>query len=661
MLRRLAALLAVGLFAACATDSPSTPVTSTTAGSTTLVLDAVALQDGDSIVPVVHVSEAGTSRVAAAAEVHLVSSDTAVVAVAANGALIAVANGVAQVTATLLADPSVSTTQSINVTDPIFTSVSLIAPVSMIPGDTATFVVTGTVRGGRLIPSPVSVTVTSRNPAVIRASANQAIAIATGTSWIVARASNGVSDSSFVTVTLGAPAQIVLSPHTATLLPGQTMTTSVAVTDRRNNALTGFAPSYRSTSTTVASVAADGSVLARATGTTLIIATAATVADTLKLTVGTPVAVLTRLVVLPDSLTLNPGGASPISVQALDAQGNVMTLPTLTWQSLTAGITVSSTGLVQAASSITTTISNGVVQVSSGSVSATVRVAVVVPVVTPPPASDNGYVQIRWIGAAPSASVAAAFEAARARINSLFSSFAGVTQVTTNLAAGSCLAGTPALNESVKGIIIFAQVTAIDGVGSILGSAGPCIVRNGSLLPIVGTMKFDSADMDAMVANGTLNGVVLHEMMHTLGFGTIWGPTLQNEVASPSGTDPRYLGTNGQAAYAALGASDATTGVPVENTGGSGTKGSHWREATFRNELMTGWADGNMALSRVTIGALRDFGYDVNPAMADAYTLPASLNGAAALLVVSHPITEETVTPIGVLGGDGKVTPYTGH
>ena len=303
-----------------------------------------------------------------------------------------------------------------------------------------------------------------------------------------------------------------------------------------------------------------------------------------------------------------------------------MTLPAVTWQSLTAGITVSSSGVIQAASTITTTITNGAVRVSSGSISAQVRV-VVVPVVPPPPPppSDNGFVQIRWVGTLPQPSVVAAFEAARQRINTLFLSFNGVAPLNPVSPANYCMVGSPALDETVNGIVIFAQVTAIDGVGNILGSAGPCLVRNGNWLPIVGAMQFDVADMDAMVANGKLNGVVLHEMMHTLGFGTIWGPGPQGQVASPGGIDPRFIGINGQAAYAAVGGTDAAIGVPVENTGGSGTRGSHWRESVFHTELMTGWADGALQLSRVTIGALKDFGYDVDLSKADPFSLSSGL------------------------------------
>jgi hypothetical protein len=175
---------------------------------------------------------------------------------------------------------------------------------------------------------------------------------------------------------------------------------------------------------------------------------------------------------------------------------------------------------------------------------------------------------------------------------------------------------------------------------------------------VTGAMQFDDADMAAMVANGSLNGVVLHEMMHTLGFGTIWGPGWRGQVAAPNGADPRYLGTNGQAGYAAIGGLDGVSGVPVENTGGSGTRGAHWREATFHTELMTGWADGSMAMSRASVGALKDFGYDVDVNRADPFTISASLR--AGVPVPAQQIGEQTVAPIGVIDRNGKITPYQG-
>jgi hypothetical protein len=77
--------------------------------------------------------------------------------------------------------------------------------------------------------------------------------------------------------------------------------------------------------------------------------------------------------------------------------------------------------------------------------------------------------------------------------------------------------------------------------------------------------------------------------------------------------------------YRTLSGNAAATGVPVENTGGQGTRDSHWRDSVFGAELMTGYAEPagvRMPISRLTVGALEDLGYGVNYAAADSYTMP---------------------------------------
>ncbi len=655
MFRRWTLVAGVMAIAACSADTAATTPVADPVVS--LSLDSVSMRAGDSVVPSVQVTIDGTTRPALASEITISSSDTSVVAVASNDALLGLTDGTATISVAWVATPTVAATGTVTVASESLTGVNLTAPLSMVPGDTATFTVTGTTRFGREVSQPASVTVTSRNNAVVTAIGDIVVAIAPGTTWIVALASTGASDSSLVTVAVGAPASLVLTPHIDSLIVGRTVQTSVAVADRRGNAITATTPAYGSTSTAVATVTGDGLVTAHAAGTAMIVARSGAAADTLRLTVindTTPVA-LGSLRATPATLSLNPGDTARVAVAAFDTHGNVMPLPPLTWESFINGVSVSSTGLISVSSSIAGSVTNGVVQVSAGSTVVQIQVSVTV-VPPPPPSSDTGYVQIVWIGTMPSPSVAAAFEAARQRINGLFNSFNGVTPVNPRTSAGYCLAGTPAWNQTVNGIVIFAQVTTIDGVGNILGSAGPCLLRNGTLLPIVATMKFDSADMAAMVNNGSLNGVVLHEMMHTLGFGTIWQPAFQDEVASPNGSDPRYSGATGVAEYAALGAADAASGVPVENTGGTGTRGAHWRESVFNGELMTGWANGSMAMSRVTIGALKDFGYDVNLNKADPYTLGAALMAGESN--ASQEIVETMIRPIGVMGNDGTVVPY---
>jgi hypothetical protein len=202
----------------------------------------------------------------------------------------------------------------------------------------------------------------------------------------------------------------------------------------------------------------------------------------------------------------------------------------------------------------------------------------------------------------------------------------------------------------IDDVLINASAVAIDGAGGILGQAGPDRVRSSSQggLPYLGTMQFDSADLASMQANGTLMGVILHEMGHVLGIGTLWS---SKGLLSGAGTaNPRFTGAQATAAYNAIfGRSD--TSVPVENTGGSGTRDSHWRESVFTSELMTGWASGGLQMSRVTIGSLADIGYVVNMNAADAFTPSSSAtnfivagNGSSSSLLVGVTVQQSTLT-----------------
>jgi hypothetical protein len=81
-----------------------------------------------------------------------------------------------------------------------------------------------------------------------------------------------------------------------------------------------------------------------------------------------------------------------------------------------------------------------------------------------------------------------------------------------------------------------------------------------------------------------------------------------------------FTGANAVAAYDAVFHTNVT-GVPVENSGGAGTRDAHWRESVFNNELMTGYLNsGTNPLSRVTVASLADLGYQVDPNAADAFT-----------------------------------------
>ena len=65
--------------------------------------------------------------------------------------------------------------------------------------------------------------------------------------------------------------------------------------------------------------------------------------------------------------------------------------------------------------------------------------------------------------------------------------------------------------------------------------------------------------------------------------------------------------------------------VPLETEGGMGTRDLHWSETLFGNEISTGFLGEEInPLSRLTIAALQDMGYQVNLDAADPYELPNS-------------------------------------
>jgi hypothetical protein len=178
---------------------------------------------------------------------------------------------------------------------------------------------------------------------------------------------------------------------------------------------------------------------------------------------------------------------------------------------------------------------------------------------------------------------------------------------------------------SLTGFTINASGANIDGVGGILGSAGPTFVtsQGGFTLTTAGQMDFDLADINSLIGAGTFTDVIKHEMAHVIGFGTLWTP---NNVYT-DGTG-KFTGAAALAQFKTefIG-QGAATFVPVELGGGGGTADGHWNEVDgggantgivdaqgrdFRNELMTGWLGGPTFTSQTTIASFQDIGYNVS-------------------------------------------------
>jgi len=252
------------------------------------------------------------------------------------------------------------------------------------------------------------------------------------------------------------------------------------------------------------------------------------------------------------------------------------------------------------------------------------------------------------------------------------------------------------LNETITGVVIYAAFAPIDGAGKVLAQSGPCLIRGTTIFPVIGIMKFDEADWTGSLTTGRFESVVLHEMNHVVGFGTIWEdknllktptyltPTYIGADTIPTLTgsvDPRFIGTAAMAQCTTLGGTathcTANGGVAVETCGDWGTADGHWREmfttnctggtartpvggtVAFDAELMTGYAEASASMpwSTMTIASFQDLGYTVNLLAADAFTVPSLMSYAAMraqeATFAAEQATEKLIRPQFTVGPEG--------
>jgi hypothetical protein len=173
-------------------------------------------------------------------------------------------------------------------------------------------------------------------------------------------------------------------------------------------------------------------------------------------------------------------------------------------------------------------------------------------------------------------------------------------------------------------------------------------------------MRFDSDDIASLAATGRLPAVVLHEMLHVVGVGTLWRS--QDRLFGGGTSNPRFVGAN--AASQCQNAGGFTVcgdgRVPVENTGGTGTAEVHWRESTFDHEVMTGFVEptADMPFSAISIASLADLGYVVNLLAADPYQVPSPSTIAARLSAQPFAPWETVHVPLLEIGRDGTIRPF---
>ncbi len=212
---------------------------------------------------------------------------------------------------------------------------AIVAPSSMSLniGDSATFVAIGFDQVGNVDPATFTWSSSNTSVGIIDPVSGAFIASGAGTTTI--NATNGsVVGSATVTVnSVAVPpilAKITVTPATATLKIGGSITFSATATDQFGKPMT-VPITWSSSNTTVGTIDPNtGTFTAIANGITTINATNGSIVGSAVVTVSTPV--LTTITVTPATLTLNVGGSTTFAASATDQFGNPMTVP-ITWSS----------------------------------------------------------------------------------------------------------------------------------------------------------------------------------------------------------------------------------------------------------------------------------------------------------------------------------------
>jgi uncharacterized protein YjdB len=264
-----------------------------------------------------------------------------------------------------------------------------VAAVNVTPGS-GTLQIGGTLQlaaaitdaAGVPIPGKVASWTSSATSVATVSSSGLVTAVGVGTATITST-SDGVSGTATIVVGQAPVSSVTVTPASASLDPGATLTLQVTLADAGGNTLplAGRVITYTSSAPSVASVSTSGVVTALAQGSASITVTCEGKTGASAITVNAPT--VASVTVTPSTATIGSGSTVQLSAVAKDANGTVIPGLTVAWSTSNSAVaTVDNTGLVTGVGSgsaqITATAGGvfGVSDISVPSASATTSVQV---------------------------------------------------------------------------------------------------------------------------------------------------------------------------------------------------------------------------------------------------------------------------------------------
>jgi uncharacterized protein YjdB len=332
------------------TGSAGVDVAVPLAASVTVSPPSATLDLGQSVALTAVVRDAGGNTIPGKT-VTWASSSVATATVSPQGTATAVAEGTAQITATV---DGVSGAAAITVRIAV-ASVTVTPPTaSLLVGQTLQLTATPQSAAGAPLPDR-SVAWSTSNAVIATVSAAGLVTAHAAGAASISATSEGKTGSATITVTAVPVASVTVEPATFTLLAGGSIQLVATPKDSAGNPLTGRTVTWASANPAIASVSTSGRVTALTAGQALITATSEGKSGSSTITVlAAPVAYVS---VVPSSATMLIGQSLQMTAVLRNSVGDTLTGRTVTWSSkLPSVATVTSGGLVTALAAGITTI-----------------------------------------------------------------------------------------------------------------------------------------------------------------------------------------------------------------------------------------------------------------------------------------------------------------